>query len=117
MNTRKVADEYRLTQWAQLVQTRLTRGQKIEDFCQEMGINKNVYFYWQRKVRQVACTELVKMEETKHETPSRWMQLKQEVEEYGKKSFAIEISGCHITVNVDTDLELLKRVCQMLRSL
>jgi len=34
-----------------------------------------------------------------------------------KAALDIEISGCHITASVDTDPELLKKVCRVLMSL
>ncbi|MEN2774013.1 hypothetical protein ABCY62_02975 [Acetivibrio clariflavus] len=34
-----------------------------------------------------------------------------------KATLEIKINGCNITVNTETDLELLKKVCQVLMSL
>jgi len=58
MNTRKIATEYRLAQWAQLLQIRKTEGVSITEFCKTRGISRNKYFYWQRKVREVVCAQL-----------------------------------------------------------
>ena len=55
MDTRKVASEFRLTQWTQMIQGRLERQQSIKAFCQEAGMSENTYYYWQRKVRQALC--------------------------------------------------------------
>jgi putative transposase len=117
MDTQKVATEYRLSQWAQVIQARLDSGQNIEDFCQAAGISKNAYFYWQRKLREVACTELAKTEEPRNIVPSGWVQLKPEPAQHTKEGLVIEINGCHVTVNADTDPELLKKICRTLRSL
>lgn len=66
MDTQKVAAEYRMSQWAQVIQARQDSGQSIKDFCQSSRINRNAYFYWQRKLRESACTELVKKEEPRN---------------------------------------------------
>lgn len=58
MNTRGVAAEYRLTQWSQVMQERMAQGESITAFCENRGISKNTYFYWQRKIREAACEQL-----------------------------------------------------------
>lgn len=117
MNTRKVATEYRLSQWTQIIQKQMDSGQNIKDFCQSTGISKNAYFYWQRKLRESACAELTKTEELRNIVPSGWMELESKQVQHAKEGLDIEINGCHITVNANTDPELLEKVCRTLRSL
>jgi putative transposase len=117
MNTQKVAKEYRLSQWAQIIQKRLESGESVKDFCQAEGINKNQYFYWQRKLRELACTELSNAERLKSSVPKGWMKLEPKVLEPSNESLNIEVNCCHIAVNTHTDPELLKKVCRILRSL
>ena len=117
MDTQKVAAGYRLSQWAQVIQTRLDSGQSIKDFCQAAGISRNAYFYWQQKLRKAACTELEKSEEPRNLVPNGWVQLAPPQPQQMKATLDIEISGCHVTANADTDPELLKKVCRALRSL
>jgi len=62
MDTRKVAEGYRLTQWAQLLQERKKSVESIDDFCMSKGISRNKYFYWQRKLREKACERLEEAE-------------------------------------------------------
>ena len=52
MNTQKIAKEYRLSQWAQIIQARKESGKSVKDFCEDAGVNRNAYFYWQRKLRE-----------------------------------------------------------------
>lgn len=119
MDPQKVAAEYRLSQWAQVMQAQQDSGQNIKDFCETAGISRNAYFYWQKKLRKVACTELAKTEEPRNIVPSGWMQLAppQPQSQQMKATLEIEISGCHITAGPDTDPELLKKVCRVLKSL
>lgn len=117
MDTQKVTAEYRLSQWAQVIQAQQESGQNIKDFCQTVGISRNSYFYWQKKLRKVACTELARTEESMNIVPSGWMQLSPKKARHEKEVLDIEINGCHVTVNAETDPELLKKVCRTLRSL
>lgn len=117
MDTQKVAAEYRMSQWAQVIQAQQESGQNIKDFCQTAGISRNAYFYWQKKLRKVACTELSKTEEPRNIVPSGWMQFTPKQAQHAKDALDIEINGCHVTVNAETNPELLKKVCRTLRSL
>ena len=116
MDTQKATAEYRLSKWAQTIQARVDSGQNIKEFCQTAGITKNAYFYWQRKLRTAACTELADKDQ-KNIVPGRWMQLNTEQAQHTNESLDIEIKGCHIVVTNETDTELLKKVCLTLRSL
>jgi len=58
MNTREIAAEYRLGHWAGLMQERKENGLSIKAFCIEKGFHENVYYYWQRKLREAACAQL-----------------------------------------------------------
>lgn len=115
MDTQKIASEYRLSQWAKVIQARQDSGKSIKDFCQAEGINRNAYFYWQRRLRYAACTEIAITEKPEVSIPSGWMQLAPA--QQTKATLGIDINGCHITVSAETDPDLLKKVCRMLRSL
>lgn len=118
MDTQKITADYRLSQWAQIIQARLDSGQNVKNFCQAAGVKRSSYFYWQKKLRDAACTELAKVEENNKEiVPSGWTQLNPKQLHQVNESLDIEINGCHITVNAQTDPGLLKNVCRMLRSL
>ena len=117
MDTRKVAKEYRLSQWAQIIQARIESGKRIKDFCEEAGVNKNAYFYWQRKLREAACKGLTEANESKEIVPGGWVRLSPIKPQYADDGISIEINGCQITVKGNTDLKLLKNVCGVLRSL
>jgi hypothetical protein len=45
MDTRKMAAEYRLSHWAQVMSDRVERGTSIREFCDAESINENTYFY------------------------------------------------------------------------
>ena len=58
VNTREIAEEYRLSHWAQVMQARMQSGLSIKAYCKQIGICGNTYFYWQRRVRAAACEQL-----------------------------------------------------------
>ena len=58
MNTRYIAAEYRLSHWAKIMQDRIESGQSITAYCKAVGIHENVYYYWQKKLREAACEQL-----------------------------------------------------------
>ncbi len=117
MDTRKIATEYRLSQWAQIIQARKESGKSVKDFCEDTGINRHSYFYWQRKLREASCKDLVEAAETKEVVASGWVRLRPAEPQYADGGILIEINDFQITVKSDTDLELLKNVCSVLRSL
>ena len=64
MNTREIAAEYRLSHWAQIMHERKESGLSIRAFCKNAGLHENVYYYWQRKLREASCEELALRRET-----------------------------------------------------
>ncbi len=118
MDMIKVADGYRMSQWAQVIQERQSSGQSIKDFCLRSGISRNTYFYWQRKLREAVCSELKEAKTTCSIVPGGWMQLKsKQTEQQTEETLVIEINGCHVTANGRTSPELLEKVCRTLRVL
>jgi len=121
MDIQKVTAEYRLSKWMQVIQEQHTSGQSVKDFCRDRGISIHAYFYWQRKIRKAACLELAKLEEPVNHlpevshVPQGWIELSQSQET--KSTLDIEVGGCRITVDTDTNPELLKNVCRILRVL
>jgi len=117
MNTQKIATRFRLSGWCEAVKEQVASGQSIAAFCRENGIHTSTYYYRQRKVREAACAELVKVQ-TENAVPSGWAHLAESLPEAVTENLlTIEVSGCRITVNNQTDPELLCKVCRALRSL
>ena len=119
MNTREIAGEYRLTHWAQVMRERRESGMSIKTYCKKQGFHENVYYYWQRKLREAACTDLVERT-TRAETglvPNGWTQLSVAAPESARPALRIEINGCRVEVRSETDPELLAKVCRALKAL
>ena len=58
MNTREIAVEYRLSHWAGIMRERKESGLSVKAFCEKAGFHENIYYYWQRRLREAACGEL-----------------------------------------------------------
>lgn len=48
MDTREVAAEYRMAQWAQTIQARVQSGQSIKEYCASAGISRNAVAFVKR---------------------------------------------------------------------
>ena len=120
INTNEIAKEYRLSHWAQVLQQRTDNGMSIREYCIDIGISENTFYYWQRRVRQAACELLlptVQMEIAKPSVPAGWALAEPEKEQIGDSTVIIEIGSYQVRVAADTDMELLTKVCRMLVSI
>lgn len=58
MNTRQIAQEYRMNQWIGLVRECRESGQTVTSWCREHDIDPKKYYYWLKKIRAAACKAL-----------------------------------------------------------
>lgn len=65
-----MASEYRLAHWSRVVRERRESGLSIKAFCQASGIHPNVYYYWQRKLREAACRQIAEIQELESQEPT-----------------------------------------------
>ena len=120
MDTRAIATEYRLSHWAEILRDRSASGKSIRSYCRTAGICEKVYYYWQRKVREAACRELLATAEggiEKAPVPRGWTVCRSEESPPGKKGITIEIGGFRVRVEADANPELLANTCRMLKTL
>ncbi len=115
MNTRLAKAEYRMSKWALVIKEKQECSQTIREFCEVRGISEHAYYYWLRKLRDAACKEFPGSHEPANDAPRGWVMLSPAYKI--KDSLKIEVGGCHISVNAATDLDLLKKVCRILRVL
>ncbi|MCL2578162.1 MAG: IS66 family insertion sequence element accessory protein TnpB [Defluviitaleaceae bacterium] len=129
MNTREIASEYRKAQWTQIIQERVASGESISKYCDSRGIRRNRYFYWQRKLRELACKELLSEVKMNPNDGGRstsgtslapgWALCEQSESEIeaDTSSVIVEIGKFRIIVGVSTGYEHLEKVCRVLVSL
>ena len=121
-NMREIATEYRLSHWTGIVQERNASGLSIKAYCTSVGIRPNVYFYWQRKLREAACQELLPAAVSggsKAVIPNGWAmcEVTQTPVSTNESELTIEIGKSRITAKANVNLELLNNVCRILMSL
>lgn len=80
MNTRKIAAEFRLSYWAQILNERQESRLSVKAFCKNAGFHENIYYYWQRKLREATCEEIsrIKQEEASRLVPLKFVEVKAE---------------------------------------
>lgn len=101
------------------MQERRESGLNIKAYCKQQGFHENVYYYWQRKLRQATCAEFA-VREREAETklvPCGWARLEPASTVQSNAAVSIEINGCRVEVTGDTDPDLLAMVCRTLKAL
>ena len=116
MDTREMAAEYRMSQWAQILRERKESGLSVRAYCKTAGIHENKYFYWQKKLREGACEDIrqAKPKEIGAAVPNGWAICEIEKAETERGAVYIEIGKSRIAVTSETDQTLLSKACQVL---
>jgi len=124
VNTREIAKDYRLAHWAGLMREREESGQSVKIFCKNTGICENSYYYWQRKLREAACSELMKLQGSNTSmAPTGFTEIKLQTQSVMSLSTAmvqnhvcIETGGMRISASCEYPIEkltaLLREVVQ-----
>lgn len=119
LTTKDATYQYRLAQWAELMRERVELGLSIRAYCSKKGFAENTYFYWQRRLREAACSEVT--ERTANAArgliPGGWTQVSCAAPESAEPTLRIEVNGCLVNVTSGTDPELLAVVCRTLKNL
>ena len=74
VDTRKIATEYRMAHWTQIMQERQESGLSIKAFCDKVGIHQNVYHYWQRKLRAAAYKQISQVQQVEENSSKQAIQ-------------------------------------------
>jgi hypothetical protein len=121
MDTRNITREVRLKRWADVINERNASGKTIKLFCEEQNICAKTYYYWQRQLREAAVERmpLRLAEPARGIVPSGWAKADSGGDARNAKGrvLPIEIGGCRVMADADTDAELLAKVCRVLASL
>jgi hypothetical protein len=114
MNTREIAEEYRLSHWAGIMQERKESGLSVRAFCKNAGFHENNYFYWQRKLREATCEELTRIQDKPNMMPPGFMEVRlsahkpqSSIIHEGPSPVCIEAAGLRIAASNDYPIEKL----------
>jgi putative transposase len=116
MNTREVANEYRLSRWAGIMQERKESGQSVAKFCETAGFHENTYYYWQRKLREAACKGLLPQQGKPADgtAPNGWVVCGAAEPNIIERGVYIEIGKARVMATAETAEALLSKVCRVL---
>ena len=122
MNTRDIASEFCLTHWAGVMRERGGSGESVKEFCARAGLQESVNYYWQRKLREAACEELairaqnVSIVSEPPPAPNGWAVCQSGDSPMVSNSLVVEVNGCRVHIERETDRALVAKVCQALKS-
>jgi len=124
MNTRKLANEYRLAHWAKIINDRKESGLNVKSYCESAGIQESAFYYWQKKLREAASLQMVVQNNPAEiksaitqPTPNGWVSCEIQRGIPGNNAIQLEIGKCKITVSNGTDIDLLTKICRALVSI
>lgn len=112
-----VKNQYRLEQWTKLIQECQSSGLKVDDWCEANGVTHHAYYYWLRKVRLAACSDLPALKEQEPLTTFKKLEVQTPVSNT-QAAVIIHLSGATLEVHngaaqqtVETVLFALKSIC------
>jgi transposase-like protein len=118
MNTRAIAVEFRLAHWAQIMQERVESGMTIRSFCKAKGMGLNTYFYWQKKLREAAVSQMAAAAQPEQQAlvPSGWATVSpaEETAPAQPQGLTLRVGGAEIEVRPGYDEVLLASVIKTL---
>lgn len=114
MNTREVARQYRLSQWAQRLRDQKASGLSITAWCEVNGVSRNTYFYWQKRLRESACEELALQTESAMTPVSAFAEVKLCAAE-ASGSIVVRMNGAEIEIKDGTSPGLVESVLNAMK--
>ncbi len=100
-----VRDEFRLQQWAAIIQECDSSGLTNREFCQQRGINEKSFYYWLRKLR----TRLA------NSTAPQLVPLEQP--QTAEDEFRIQYRGADLRLPVGVDMDAVATLLRSIQSL
>lgn len=120
MEAKKVQQQYLLSKWAATIQECRATGMSVKDWCLENNVNKDQFFYWQRKIRKQLCTSVENSAKDPSITFAPVQLTNSRNESLQKVSFSTEmivnVGGCQLQINNDTSPKLLETVLKVLQN-
>lgn len=114
MDTREMAQEVRLANWAGILQARRDSGLSVRGYCQEQGINEKTYYYWQRRLRETACERLAS-EELSPQKESPVFAALPISNNRDSDSIVIRLNGAEIEIRGEVNPAAVETVLKVLR--
>ena len=115
MDIAKITNDFRLSEWLQVMRDHKASGMTVNSFCDSRGIKRHAFYYWQRKLREHAGNAIIEQATTNIPAPSGWLKLRPAGTD-PNETLEVTVNGFSLNVGMDTNPELLKKVCSILRA-
>jgi hypothetical protein len=126
MTTKEMTEGYRMSHWAGIMRDRAASGLSVRAYCKKAGFHENSYYYWQKKLREVAIETHIQAHgsashqalQSVKEAPSGWAlcEAKKSIKRE-QPPLIVSIGDYRIEVSPETNMEHLANVCRLLASL
>lgn len=112
-----IKNHYRVEEWKQLILDYRSSGMKLYEWCESRNVTKDMYYYWLRKIREQACTELVNNSNSEQAvTPFKKLEVMTPVLNT-TAAVIIRLNGATIEVNEGTSQQTIQAVLMALQGL
>lgn len=108
-------ETYRLKQWEEIIHDREASGLSIKSFCERAGYHPNKFYYWQRKLRERASVEHLKVAE--EIAPTGWAVCNVTGPAVMDGGLSIQIGRYQVNISGTVDAHQLEAVCRVLARL
>lgn len=58
MNAYEMKQQVSMQKWQQIILDQKATGMSVDAYCEKESLSRNSFYYWQRKIRDAACTAL-----------------------------------------------------------
>jgi putative transposase len=124
MNTRQIAQEYRMNQWIGVVRECRESGQTVTSWCRDQDIDPKKYYYWLKKIRAAACKALptinkegsivpVEVQETSISTPVKALN---DIKEPATADIVIRLGSAVLEIHSNASASLIENAIKALNN-
>lgn len=109
----KGTKELRLAQWAGIIREQKESGLTVKDWCNQNGITKDAYYYWQQKLRKEVYVAIKPQDSIFAPVPNEVMVQQSTISEPGKIS-SLTLRRGKVTVEI-TDCSFSRDIITLIR--
>lgn len=120
MEAKKAQQQYLLSKWATIIQECRATEMTVKDWCLENNVNKDQFFYWQRKIRKQLCTSVENSVKDPLITFAQVQLTNSRNDSMQKVSFSagmiVNVGDYQLQINNDTNPKLLETVLKVIQN-
>ena len=113
MNTRQVTHAVRLQYWSGIIEERGKSGLSVRAYCRENEIVEKTYYYWQRKLREQACTNLALQTAVRPDT-TQFAKVEHSTRQNNSSAITIRLAHAIIEISSDATSSAIESVLRIL---